>query len=76
MSRKIFELPSVVAAHRPLGALSMTLSLGAAWVGTTDKRVREDIEGTIADFQRDLHGSKAAFAEEDWTWCRKQFSLT
>ena len=66
MSREIFELSSAVAAYRPLRALSMTVSLGAAWIGTTGEKLGARIGETLVDFQRDLYGSRAAFAREHW----------
>lgn len=75
MSHEIFELAGIVAAYRPLGALSMTLCLSAAWCGVADTETKARIEALIVDYLRDIHGPKAAFATADLEGYLKHFAL-
>ena len=75
MSREILELAEVVTVYRPLGALLMTVSLVAAWVGTSDTVLRARIKASLVDYLRDIRGPTAALATADLEGCLKHFTL-
>ena len=73
----ILELERTLKEYRPLGALMMTLSLGAAWVGTADAEVKKRIEELALEYQKDIEGGEitAESLNKDLDCHRRQFSL-
>lgn len=75
MVGEILDLEGALAAYRPLGALMVLLSLGAAYVGTTDPQTRAKIVALGSDYQRDIDGSGCGLEGEGLEWYQKQFTL-
>ena len=77
MVLEIVELELTLKEYRPLGALSMTMALGAAWVGTKDLELKKRIEALGLEYQRDIDGREITVEDmnKEWDCHRKQFSL-
>ena len=73
----VVELELTLKEYRPLGALMMTMCLGAAWVGTADLEMKQRIEALALEYQRDIDGGEitAESINQDLDCHRKQFSL-
>lgn len=70
MAEEILELDEVVRMYRPLGAMTMLLSLGAAWMSTSYTKIKDRIEAMAVDYIRDIDGSGAIVKQEDLDWFR------
>ena len=73
----VIELELTLKEYRPLGALMMTLCLGAAWVGTADAEVKKRVEALALEYQHDIEGGEitAESMNKDMDCHRRQFSL-
>ena len=72
---EILELGHVLKAYRPLGAMSTTIWLGAAWVATQDPALRAKIEEMVVYYQKDLEEKGNVVPGENLDWYRRQFTL-
>ena len=75
MAREMIEISDVVAVYRPLGNLSLTIFMGAAYVGTEDLGIKIEIENRVMDFRRDFYGPDALLVIQDPGWCFQRFAL-
>lgn len=72
---EILELEGALAPYRPLGALMVLLTLGAAYVGTVDPGIKAKIVALAEDYQSDIDGSGCGLDGEGLEWYQKQFTL-
>ena len=73
MAEEILMLADIAESYRPLGSLTMSLFLGAAWAGASSEELKERLVERANIFNEDMYEAGAVPDEFGMLWCLKNF---